>query len=174
MCPSRYASPPTDERIDANQRLLGPQCKRRRACAAHSRTPDITAVGSRPTEIAFRSPAEKPCLNLALRAEGFLSLKTLIAAWAPKFATGERPILAHPGLQRATPVHAACGCLLLIGHRTTQCASGSGRSWKCTARGKLPLPPSINHGVRSPLVVHKPRPFQPLFGSSMRPSNPFA
>ena len=29
-------------------------------------------------------------------------------------------------------------------------------------------------GVRSPLLVHKPRPFQPTFGSSMRPSSPLA
>src|SRR5262249_30502623 len=28
-----------------------------------------------------------------------------------------------------------------------QCASGSGRSWICTARGLLPLPPSISQGV---------------------------
>ena len=49
-----------------------------------------------------------------------------------------------------------------------------GRSWKCTAIGFVPLPPSISHGVRSPLAVHKPRPFQPAFGSSMRPSKPLA
>src|SRR2546425_4844619 len=34
--------------------------------------------------------------------------------------------------------------------------------------GFLPLPPSMSHGARSPLVVHNPRPFQPAFGSSMR------
>jgi hypothetical protein len=49
-------------------------------------------------------------------------------------------------------------------------ASGSGRSWICTARGFEPLPPSISHGVRSPFVLHSPRPFHPAFGSSMRPS----
>src|SRR5438128_3914942 len=53
-------------------------------------------------------------------------------------------------------------------------ASGSGRSWKCTAMGFMPLPPSISHGARSPLDVHSPRPFQPALGSSMRPSNPLA
>jgi integron integrase len=53
-------------------------------------------------------------------------------------------------------------------------ASGSGRSWKCTTRGLLPLPPSMSQGARSPLVVHSPRPFHPAFGSSMRPSNPLA
>jgi hypothetical protein len=51
-------------------------------------------------------------------------------------------------------------------------ARGSGRSWKCTAIGTLPLPPSLSHGVRSPLVVHRPRPFHPASGSSMRPSKP--
>ena len=56
--------------------------------------------------------------------------------------------------------------------RQAQCASGSGRSWKCTAMGMLPLPPSRSHGVRSPLDVHKPRPFQPAFASSIRPSRP--
>jgi hypothetical protein len=53
-------------------------------------------------------------------------------------------------------------------------ASGSGRSWKCTARGLEPLPRSISHGARSPLDAHNPRPFQPALGSSMRPSNPLA
>src|SRR5260221_6562074 len=55
-----------------------------------------------------------------------------------------------------------------------QCASGSGLSWKCAASGLVPLPPSISHGVRSPFAAHKPRPFQPAFGSSMRPSKPLA
>src|SRR5204862_540420 len=36
------------------------------------------------------------------------------------------------------------------------------------------LPPSFSHGVRSPFVLHRPRPFQPAFGSSMRPSKPLA
>ncbi len=53
-------------------------------------------------------------------------------------------------------------------------ASGSGLICRCTARGLLPLPPSINQGVRSPLVVHRPRPFQPALASSMRPSSPLA
>ena len=55
-----------------------------------------------------------------------------------------------------------------------QCASGSGLIWICTARGLEPLPVSINHGVRSPLVLQSLRPFQPAFGSSMRPSRPLA
>ena len=58
--------------------------------------------------------------------------------------------------------------------RPAQCASGSGRTWMCTARGFEPLPPSFSHGVRSPFVLHRPRPFQPAFGSSMRPSKPLA
>src|SRR5215471_3661314 len=57
---------------------------------------------------------------------------------------------------------------------SAQCASGSGRTWMCTARGLEPFPPSLSHGVRSPFVLHNPRPFQPAFGSSMRPSNPLA
>ena len=45
----------------------------------------------------------------------------------------------------------------------------------CARRAALnPLPPSISHGVRSPFVLHSPRPFQPAFGSSMRPSRPLA
>ena len=53
-------------------------------------------------------------------------------------------------------------------------ASGSGRNWKCAASGFVPLPPSISHGVRSPFAAQIPRPFQPAFGSSIRPSNPLA
>jgi len=53
-------------------------------------------------------------------------------------------------------------------------ASGSGRIWICTARGFEPFPPSISHGTRSPLVLHRPRPFQPALGSSMRASRPLA
>ena len=48
------------------------------------------------------------------------------------------------------------------------------RSWKCAASGLVPLPPSMSHGVRSPLAAHRPLPFQPAFGSSMRPSKPLA
>ena len=53
-------------------------------------------------------------------------------------------------------------------------ASGSGRSWTCMASGLVLFPPSLSQGVRSPLVVHNPRPFQPALGSSMRPSRPLA
>ena len=42
-------------------------------------------------------------------------------------------------------------------------ASGSGRTWKCTTSGFVPLPPSLSHGVRSPLGTQRPRPFQPAF-----------
>jgi hypothetical protein len=38
----------------------------------------------------------------------------------------------------------------------------------------VPLPPSFSHGVRSPLVVHTPRPFHPALASSMPPSRPLA
>jgi hypothetical protein len=51
-------------------------------------------------------------------------------------------------------------------------ASGSGRTWKWTTIGFEPLPPSFSHGTRSPSGTHRPRPFQPASGSSMRPSKP--
>ena len=41
-------------------------------------------------------------------------------------------------------------------------------------RRLAPLRPLPGHGVRSPLVVHRPRPFQPAFGSSILPSKPLA
>ena len=36
--------------------------------------------------------------------------------------------------------------------------------------GRVRVPPSLWNSVRVPDVVHRPRPFQPAFGSSMRPS----
>jgi hypothetical protein len=57
----------------------------------------------------------------------------------------------------------------------TYFASGSGRSWNFTSFGTSPLPmPSPWNGVRLPELPHTPRPFQPPFGSSMRPSNVLA
>ena len=53
-------------------------------------------------------------------------------------------------------------------------ASGSGRTWMCTAIGYAPLPRSLSQGVRSPEALHRPRPFQPAFASSMRASRPLA
>src|SRR5262249_34864954 len=58
--------------------------------------------------------------------------------------------------------------------RVDHFASGFGRTWKCAASGLVPLPPSMSHGVRSPFADQIPRAFQPPFGSSMRPSRPFA
>ncbi len=52
------------------------------------------------------------------------------------------------------------------GHR----ASGLGRSWKRAAFGLLALPPSRWNIVLVPEVDHNDLPFQPAFGSSMRPS----
>ena len=49
-------------------------------------------------------------------------------------------------------------------------ASGSGRSWNFTSFGGVPLPPSTWNGVRLPADAQIPRPFQPPFGSSIRPS----
>src|ERR1700749_4398964 len=51
-----------------------------------------------------------------------------------------------------------------------QCASGSGRIWNFTIFGRVPLPFSRWNGVRLPSVDQRARPFQPAFGSSMRPS----
>ncbi len=55
----------------------------------------------------------------------------------------------------------------------TYFASGWGRIWKCTTSGLVPFPVSMCQGVLSPLGTHRPRPFHPAWGSSMRPSNPF-
>src|SRR2546426_6841641 len=52
------------------------------------------------------------------------------------------------------------------GHR----ASGLGRSWKRAAFGLFALPPSRWNIVLVPEVDHNDLPFQPAFGSSMRPS----
>ena len=49
-------------------------------------------------------------------------------------------------------------------------ASGSGRIWNFTTLGVVPFPVSMWNGVRLPFVVHRPRPFHPALGSSMRPS----
>ncbi len=51
-------------------------------------------------------------------------------------------------------------------------ANGLWRICMWRTRGLLPLPPSWCQGVRSPSGIHRPRPFQPALGSSMRPSNP--
>jgi hypothetical protein len=56
------------------------------------------------------------------------------------------------------------------GSNGPQCASGSGRSWNFTSFGGVPLPPSTWNGVRLPADAQMPRPFQPPFGSSIRPS----
>ena len=58
--------------------------------------------------------------------------------------------------------------------RRRQFASGSGRIWNLTTLDKVPLPPSRCWGVRFPVVDHRPLPFQPALGSSMRASMPLA
>jgi hypothetical protein len=57
---------------------------------------------------------------------------------------------------------------------SVQSASGSGRIWKWTTLGLVPFPVSLWNGVRVPHVVQTPFPFQPVFGSSKRPSIPLA
>ena len=81
-----------------------------------------------------------------------------------------RPALASAGRSDVSPPRPSPAWR----GREAQFASGSGRTWMCTARGRLPMPFSASHGVRSPLVLHRPRPFQPPFGSSMRASSPLA
>ena len=49
-------------------------------------------------------------------------------------------------------------------------ASGSGRSWKWIALLVCPFPPSMWNGARVLIEAQSPRPFQPAFGSSIRPS----
>ena len=52
-------------------------------------------------------------------------------------------------------------------------ASGSGRIWNRTTLLVVPFPPSMWNGARVLTVDHKPRPFHPPFGSSIRPSSHF-
>ena len=53
---------------------------------------------------------------------------------------------------------------------TLQLANGSGRICTLKTFGMTPLPPSLWKLARVPDVVQRPRPFQPPFGSSIRPS----
>jgi hypothetical protein len=53
---------------------------------------------------------------------------------------------------------------------TPQLASGSGRICTLKTFGRTPVPPSLWKLARVPDVVQRARPFQPAFGSSMRPS----
>src|SRR5207249_6638966 len=49
-------------------------------------------------------------------------------------------------------------------------ARGSGRSCKCRTLLVVPLPPSMWNGARVLTVAQNPRPCQPAFGSTIRPS----
>ena len=60
--------------------------------------------------------------------------------------------------------------LLISCSRSTYFASGSGRSWNCITLLVVPLPVSMWNGARVLMVAHRPLPFQPFAGSSMRPS----
>src|SRR5690348_4305897 len=55
-----------------------------------------------------------------------------------------------------------------------QCASGLGRSWKRSTLLVVPFPVSRWTRDRVEYVAHKPLPFHPAFGSSMRPSSHLA
>src|SRR3712207_52994 len=50
-------------------------------------------------------------------------------------------------------------------------ANGSGRSWNRYTLLVVPFPPSMWKGARVLIVAQRPRPFQPAFASSMRPSS---
>jgi GAF domain-containing protein len=52
-------------------------------------------------------------------------------------------------------------------------ASGSGLNWNLTTLLVVPFPVSMWNGERVLTVDQSPRPFQPPFGSSMRPSSHF-
>jgi hypothetical protein len=84
---------------------------------------------------------------------------------------------AHAGRTNKTrPALASrAGYVVSTASSPTYFASGSGRSWNFTSFGRSPLPmPSTWNGVRLPAVAQTPRPFQPPFGSSMRPSKVLA
>jgi len=129
-------------------------------------------------QIAFGDP--KRLVDRLLRAHQLARRHLHLAQQVEQLLLRNRIDVVVDGIE----VHAAlfesgvdlptCGAGRLLIDDDFHFASGSGRSWKCAASGFVPLPPSISHGVRSPLAAHKPRPFQPVFGSSMRPSNPLA
>ena len=59
--------------------------------------------------------------------------------------------------------------MVRLAHR----ASGSGRNWNFTTFGRLSVPPSRWNMALVEEVAHSALPFQPAFGSSMRPSTHF-
>ena len=115
------------------------------------------SIGSRPPRYPIRRPGKPPPIHRGPNGCGRISA-TICGSSANAIDAARR--------ERRSPA-----CALLF---KSQFASGSGRNWMCTARGIAPLPPSLSHGVRSPFVLHKPRPFQPALGSSIRPSRPLA
>src|SRR6202044_3006831 len=84
----------------------------------------------------------------------------------------ERQYRQRPTTKASRPALRSAGRYLVDDFEKAQSASGLGRVWICTAIGVMPLPPSLSHGVRSPSEPHRPRPFHPAFGSSMRASRP--
>jgi hypothetical protein len=126
------------------------------------------------TMIPYRTAGAPLCLELILenRRTSQLPRKAAAVTAIPIF-TRSRPQNAcssgMPELRRFRGRQ-----LPSLMSKPDQRASGSGRIWKCTILGVVPLPPSRWKGVRLPVFDHTPRPFQPALGSSMRPSSAFA
>jgi hypothetical protein len=141
---------------EASPRLLCRPCRAKRTWSRDSRYPALV-----PRRQSGRGVASTMQFEVGYGAGR--AVPNVKAEWPRRvdprsFAAAQRgPLLAPP----------------LAGSRR-QSASGWGRSWKWKAIGTVPLPPSFSHGVRSPLVVHTPRPFHPALGSSIRPSRPLA
>ena len=119
-----------------------------------------------------RTPGRNPLIEITLLTitGPEFSVESKIHAVLP-LLQGGGTIAANSGVHRAGARHLGP---TVVGAARRQSASGSGRNWKWKAIGTVPLPPSLSHGVRSPLVVQTPRPFHPAVGSSMRPSRPLA
>src|SRR5215510_240166 len=120
------------------------------------------------------SPAE------ALAQAGAHALLHICFEWRRVGTAHESSVQADRRCQRLCPPYKLTPYI-------AQCASAFGRSWNCTtsgldcvfsvapgAPGCGASMPSMCTGVRLPEVTQRPRPFQPTFGSSMRPSRPLA
>ena len=138
----------------------------------HDPTLGVLAVAAGAERLYFFFPA---AIDSGVAATGFL---IFAASGSPLRGRLARDARSHDRVRRETartPTHdqraldgsQSQGSLARV--RAAHFASGSGRTWKWTAMLDFPLPPSLCHGLRFDQPVHSPRPFQPAFGSSMRP-----